>query len=94
MQMLMFVVETSHRDEIESALREHSVLGYTEIPTVYGIGRTGPRLGSGAFPETSSLILTVVESERVDELLAAIKSECPDCRDKLRVVIWGVDRIV
>ncbi len=94
MQMLMFVVESSHKDRIESALREHEVIGYTEVPTVYGIGRSGPRLGSGAFPETSSLILTVLEEEKVAGLLAAIEAECPDCRGKMRVVIWGVDRIV
>jgi hypothetical protein len=94
MQMLMFVVESSHKDRIEAALREHEVIGYTEIPTVYGIGRSGPRLGSGAFPETSALILTVVETARVDALLASIDAECPDCRGSMRVVIWGVDRIV
>lgn len=94
MQMLMFVVESTQRDRIEAALREHAVLGYTEIPTVYGIGRSGPRLGSGAFPETSALILAVVEKARVDALLAAVDAECPDCRGKLRIVIWGVDRIV
>lgn len=94
MQMLMFVVESSHKDRIESALRENEVIGYTEIPTVYGMGRSGPRLGSGAFPETSSLIFTVVEKDRVDALLASIDADCPDCRGKMRVVIWSVDRIV
>ena len=94
MQMLMFIVESSHKDRIEAALTEHRVLGYTEIPTVYGMGRSGPRLGSGAFPETSSLIFTVVDREKVDELLAAIHKDCADCRDRMRVVLWGVERVI
>jgi hypothetical protein len=94
MQMLMIVVEATHKEKVEAALSEHRVLGYTEIPTVYGVGRTGLRLGSRAFPETSSIIFTVVEKDKVDELLAAIDGECKDCREKMRMIVWGVDRIV
>lgn len=94
MQMLMIVVESSRKERVEAALTEHRVLGYTEIPTAYGVGRTGPRLGSGAFPQTSSLIFTVVERGKVDELLAAIDTDCADCRDKMRVVVWGVERVI
>ena len=94
MQMLMIVVESSHKDKVESALTEHRVLGYTEIPTVYGMGQTGIRLGSRAFPETSSIIFTVVEKDKVDELLAAIDSSCADCRQAMRMIVWGVERMI
>jgi hypothetical protein len=94
MQMLMIIAEREHREKIESALSEHHVLGYTEIPTVYGTGRTGPRLGSRAFPETSSIIFTVVEESRVPELLRAIEGSCPDCRDAMRMIVWKVDKML
>jgi hypothetical protein len=94
MQMLMIVVESTHKEKVEAALSEHAVLGYTEIPTVYGTGRTGMRLGSRAFPETSSIIFTVVEKEKVDELLAHIDAQCADCRERMRMIVWGVDRMV
>jgi hypothetical protein len=92
--MLMIVVESTHKEQVEAALTDRRVLGYTEIPTVYGMGRTGMRLGSRAFPETSSIIFTVVEKEKTDELLAAIDSQCADCRAKMRMIVWGVDRMV
>jgi hypothetical protein len=92
--MLMIVVESTHKDKVEAALTEHRVLGYTEIPTVYGMGRTGIRLGSRAFPESSSIIFTVVEKEKVDELLAAIDATCADCRAAMRMIVWGVDRMI
>lgn len=94
LQMLMIVVESSHKDRVEAALSDHRVLGYTEIPTVYGTGRTGLRLGSRAFPETSSILFTVVEKEKVDELLDHIDRSCTDCRQAMRMIVWGVDRMI
>jgi uncharacterized protein YaaQ len=94
MQMLMIIVESRYKEKVEATLSEHRVLGYTEIPTVYGTGSTGIRLGSRAFPETSSIIFTVVEKEKVDELLRAIDSSCSDCRKAMRMIVWNVDRML
>jgi len=93
MQMLMIIAESEHREKIESALSDHHVLGYTEIPTVYGTGRTGPRLGSRAFPETSSIIFTVVEAERIPELRAALEKSC-QCSETTRMIVWKVDQML
>src|SRR5512140_1289294 len=93
MQMLMIIVESTHRERVEAALAEHRAPGLTEIPTVYGRGQTGDRLGSRAFPESSSIIFTVVEDGKADELLAAIDSSCADCRQAMRLIVWGVDRM-
>jgi len=94
MRMLMIVVESTHKERVQAALTVHRVLGYTEIPTVYGAGSTGLRLGSRAFPETSSIIFTVVEKEKVDELLAAIDASCDDCRQAMRMIVWGVEQMI
>jgi uncharacterized protein YaaQ len=94
MQMLMIIVESDYKEKLEAALNERHVLGYTEIPTVYGAGKTGMRLGSRAFPETSSIIFTVVEKEKVDSLLEWIDSSCSDCRKAMRMIVWSVDRMI
>ena len=94
MQMLMIIVQSEYREKLEAALSGRHVLGYTEIPTVYGIGSSGPRLGSGAFPETSSIIFTIVEEGKVDELLAAIDATCADCRKAMRMIVWSIDRMI
>ncbi|HET6348767.1 MAG TPA: hypothetical protein VFH88_06745 [Candidatus Krumholzibacteria bacterium] len=94
MKMLMMIVEQEHREKIEAALTDHRVLGYTEIPTVFGIGSTGPRLGSRAFPETSSIIFTVAEAAKVEELLAAIDTSCAECKEGMRTIVWKVDRMI
>ncbi|MBI2838716.1 MAG: hypothetical protein HYX75_10395 [Acidobacteria bacterium] len=94
MQMLMIIVESEYKEKVEAALTDRRVLGYTEIPTVYGMGQTGLRLGSRAFPQTSSIIFTIVEKDKVDELLAAIDSSCADCRKAMRMIVWNVDRMM
>lgn len=94
MKLLMLIVPTESRDKIESALQEESVFGYTEVPSVLGNGQTGLRLGSRAFPETSSLILIVLQDEKVDTLIEALKRSCPDCAGAMHAVIWGVDRML
>jgi hypothetical protein len=92
-QMLMIIVESSHKDRVEAALADHQVLGFTEIPTVFGMGRSGIRLGSRAFPESSSIVFSVVEDGKADELLAAIDASCADCRKAMRMIVWKVDRM-
>lgn len=94
MQMLMIIVQSEHKEKVEAAIAAHQVHGYTEIPTVHGSGQTGLRLGSRAFPETSSVIFTVVEKEKVDELLAAIDASCADCRKAMRMIVWDVQRMI
>jgi len=94
MKMVMIVVERSHREKLEAALTGLHLAGYTEIPTVYGLGASGPRFGSGAFPESSSLILTVVEDDRVEDLLGAIDTSCADCRSAMHMMVWGVEKMV
>jgi hypothetical protein len=94
MQLLMIIVESTHKEKVEAALTENRVLGYTEIPTVYGKGRSGLRLGSRAFPQSSSIIFTVVERAKVDGLLAAIDGSCSDCRQAMRILVWSIDRMM
>jgi uncharacterized protein YaaQ len=93
-QMLMIIVESTHKEQVEAALTDHHVFGYTEIPTVYGAGKSGLRLGSRAFPESSSIIFTVIEKGKVDELLRAIDESCSDCRKAMRMIVWNVDRML
>lgn len=94
LKMLMMIVQSEHREKVESALTDHRVVGYTEIPTVYGTGRTGPRLGSRAFPEESSIIFTIVEDTNVRELLEAIEQSCGECRAGMRTIVWKVEQMI
>lgn len=94
MKLLMLIVDESRKEELEVFLNRAGVVGYTEIPHAFGVGTTGPRLGSRAFPKTSAVIFTVVEAAAVDTLVHDLKVHCEDCGEKLKAIVWGVEGVL
>ncbi len=94
MKLLMIIVESEHKEELEVILGRHEVVGYTEIPQVHGHGESGFRMGSAAFPKTSSLIFTVIPASTLDELVADITRHCAACMEKMKMIVWGVEQVL
>ena len=94
LKLLMIVVDTACREELEVLFRRFQVTGYTEIPSVHGVGMTGVRMGSSAFPKTSSLFFTVIEASKVNELKEALCSYCEACERHMKIIQWTVDEVV
>ena len=44
MKLLMIIVDSSHKEELEVLLKRQQVTGYTEIPNTHGVGETGIRM--------------------------------------------------
>ncbi|MFZ5803972.1 MAG: PG0541 family transporter-associated protein [Acidobacteriota bacterium] len=93
MKFLMIIVDESKKEELEVLLNRVGVVGYTEIPRVVGVGTTGPRLGSRAFPKTSALIFTVLSEATLETLLATLREFCQECGEKLKLVSWDVNEV-
>jgi hypothetical protein len=94
MKLLMIIVESEHKEELEVLLNRHDVVGYTEVPQAHGKGASGVRMGSRAFPKTSSIFFTVIPAESIDALLADIKLYCAACMKRMKMIVWGVEQIV
>lgn len=94
MKMLMIVVDSGHREELEVVLEQSGVVGYTEIPQAAGHGTTGPRLGSRAFPRTSAVIFSVLSTEALAALTARIRDFCDACGERLKMVAWDVEEVM
>ncbi len=94
MKLLMIIVESSHKEELEVLLNRNDVVGYTEIPQVHGVGESGPRLGSRAFPKTSSIIFTVIPAAKLDGLVADIKAYCQACMKTMKMIVWSVEQVI
>ncbi len=94
MKLLMIIVDTECREEVEVLFRHNGVTGYSEIPNAHGIGHTGIRMGSRAHPKTSSIFFTVVESEQVGPLKKALCSYCEACERHMKMIQWGVEEVV
>jgi nitrogen regulatory protein P-II len=61
MKLVMILVDTDRAPDVERMLDELGLPGYTEIPRVLGRGpETGRKLGTRAFPGSTTLYFTVI----------------------------------
>lgn len=60
MNMLLIFVDANHADDVEQILDESDVPGYSAFPNVLGKGKTGRKLGTRAFPGSSTLYFVVL----------------------------------
>lgn len=93
MKMVLMVVDGARREELEVALEEAGVSGYTEIPHAAGLGTSGPRLGSRAFPRTSAVIFTFIPDQALDPLRDRLRDFCAACGERLRFVAWDAEEM-
>lgn len=93
MKLLMIIVESHCRDELEVLLRRKGIAGYTEIPNTHGVGASGVRMGSSAHPETSSIFFTVVDDDQIASLKETICSFCDAAEKKMKMIVWGVEEV-
>ena len=93
LKVLMIIVESHCREQLEVLLQRKGITGYTEIPGTHGIGSTGVRMGSSAHPETSSIFFTVVEDDQAAGLKETICSFCDASDNKMRMIQWGVEEV-
>jgi hypothetical protein len=94
MKLLMIIVESKYKEELEVLLRRNGVEAYTEIPQVHGVGETGVRMGSRAHPTTSSVIFTVMAEDKVMKLRNDIEAYCEACMKRMKMIVWGVEEII
>jgi hypothetical protein len=93
MKMLMMIVESNYKEQLEVLLNSHEIVGYTEIPQVFGSGTTGTRMGSRAFPKTSSVLFTVLDDDVADTLAANIKEFCAACAQHMHMIVWHAEKV-
>jgi hypothetical protein len=93
MKLLMIIVDTECREEVEVLFQRNGVTGYSEIPNAHGVGESGVKMGSVAHPKTSSIFFTVVEADQVAPLKKALRTYCDTCDKNMRMVQWGVEEV-
>ena len=74
MKLLMIVVDANHHEDVEKILDKHQVPGFSELPNVLGKGQTGRKLGSRAFPGSSTLYFTAVDGDLCHPLCDDLKA--------------------
>ena len=87
----------AHRERIIDILDRSGCRGFTSWATVEGRGSVDgePHYGSHAWPSMASAILTVVADERVEPLLARLRSlDAERPKLGLRAFVWNVEQSI
>ena len=75
MKAVFIVFNQANTERVEYIMDQLNIRGYTFFEEVQGRGsQTGePRKGSHTWPEMNSAVITMVDDEKVDELLKTVK---------------------
>ena len=83
-------------ERVEYIFEQLRITGYTKSPLTYGAGSNGgePRLGSHAWPEMNSSVLTIVEEEMVPLILKYVKNlDEVNKENGIRAFVWNVEQM-
>lgn len=97
MKSIFIAFDQAYYDQILSVLRGNNVRGYTSWQEVQGKGsRTGdPHLGTQAWPTLNSAMITVVEDDRVKNILKDLKAlDLTSEMMGLRAFVWNVEEMI
>ena len=97
MKAILITYNQAYYDDIAAVLNANGVKGYTEWDEIKGHGsETGePHLGSHAWPTLNSAMISVMEDNRVEDIMKALKEkdlQAPELG--LRAFVWTIERMI
>jgi nitrogen regulatory protein PII len=97
MKSVFIVFNQANTERVEYMLDMLKISGFTFFEQAQGRGTNGgePRRGTHTWPEMNSAIMTVVEDEKVPELLSVVRKL--DARNKevgVRAFVWNIEQTV
>lgn len=97
MKCVFIIFNQANTERVEFLLDELKINGFTFFEEVQGRGTNGgePRRGTHTWPEMNSAVMTVVEDDKVQELLMTVKKL--DNRNKevgVRAFVWNIEQTV
>lgn len=93
MKAIFIAFDQAHREKIIDLLEKSSCRGFTSFGETQGRGsHTGePHFGSHAWPSLGGAILTIVEDERLENVMSKLK-QLDEAKPKLglRAFVWDI----
>jgi hypothetical protein len=96
MTLLLIICDASLEERVLEKLRDMSVPGYTRIPDLTGMGRTGRREGDPIWPGTNTMLVVAIPEglvTAVRDMLSALKREYSHA-PAFRVFALGATEII
>lgn len=97
MKAVFIVFNQANTERVEYMLDVLKISGFTMFEQVQGRGTNGgePRRGTHTWPEMNSAVMTVIEDDKVPELLSTVRKL--DNRNKevgVRAFVWNIEKTV
>ena len=95
MKTVFIAYDQAHQENVIEALNDTNVRGYTFLEQAGGRGTQGgePHLGSHAWPSMNSVIITIIDDEKVEPLLKRLKRLDEDnSMLGLRAFVWNCEQ--
>lgn len=95
MKAVFISYNQSLTERLEYVFEQLRIKGYSKFPLTYGRGTNGgePRLGSHAWPEMNSSILTIVDDDVVPILLKYVERlDNINKENGIRAFVWNVEQ--
>ena len=97
MKSIFITFEQAYYEQIMSILRGNNIRGFTSWAEVQGRGtKTGdPHLGTHAWPSLNSALITIVEDEKVKQVLNDLKAlDQTSELMGLRAFVWNIEDMI
>ena len=97
MKAIMIIYNQAHTERVEYLMDKLGIKGFSLWENVQGRGsHTGvPHLGTHAWPEINKSVLTIVEDDIVDNVLATVsKIDSINEEVGIRAFVWDVEKSV
>ena len=93
MKMLLGIVDAARVDGLRRVLNDSNVPGYTELPVVEGVGRTGIHAGDRVHPGALLAVFTIVDDEASSGLFESLGRHRDETGDGItRFFVLPVER--
>lgn len=97
MKAVMIVYNHGITEEVEEALENLNIRGFTRFLNVHGQGseKGEPHLGTHIWPSQNVVVLTVIKDELVDSLLEKIKEINKEAEEQgIHAFVYNVEKMV
>lgn len=97
MKAVFIVFNQANTERVEYMLDYLNISGFTFFEQVQGRGTNGgePRRGTHTWPEMNSAVITVVEDDKVPELLSNVrKLDKRNLEVGVKAFVWNIEAVM
>ncbi|MBU2493226.1 MAG: hypothetical protein KJ571_11430 [Bacteroidetes bacterium] len=97
MKAVMIVYNHGITEEVDEALEQLNIRGFTRFLDVHGQGsdKGDPHFGTHIWPSKNAVVITVIEDNLVESLSEKVKEINADAEEQgIHAFVWSIDKMI